>query len=123
MRINRKNMKISNDMTMEEIIIGFEEKYNGDFNWSLIPETNNYYITELKKELGADNPLFQHTVCAIAKCESNDDVLYVLNGDIWRIYHLTYSANNSEGYPKYKEFSSIKAAAEYIQDRFLKEYF
>ncbi len=116
-------MKISNDMTMEEIIIGFEEKYNGDFNWSLIPETNNYYITELKKELGADNPLFQNSIRAIAKCESNDDVLYVLNGDIWRIYHLTYSANNSEGYPKYKEFSSIKAAAEYIQDRFLKEYF
>ena len=114
-------MKISSEMTMEEIIIGFEEKYNGDFNWSLIPETD-YYITELKKELGADNPLFQNSVCAIAKCESNDDVLYVLNGDIWRIYHLTYSANNSEGYPKYKEFSSIKAAAEYIQDKFVKEY-
>ncbi len=114
-------MKISNDTTMEEIITALAEEYGEDFNWSLIPETNNYYITELKKELGADNPLFKNSVCAIAKCESNDDVLYVLNGDIWRIYHLTYSASNSEGYPKYEEFSSIKAASEYIQDRFLKE--
>lgn len=116
-------MIISNDMTIEEIIIAFEEKYGDDFNWSLISEANSFYLSELKKEFGADNPLFQNKIRAVAKCESNDDVLYVLNGDIWRIYHLTYSANNSEGYPKYKEFSSIKAAAEYIQDRFLKEYF
>ena len=70
-------MKISNEMTMEEIITALAEKYGEDFNWSLIPETNNYYITELKKELGADNPLFQNSIRAIAKCESNDDVLYV----------------------------------------------
>lgn len=114
-------MKISNEMTMEEIITALAEEYGGDFNWSLIPETD-YYITELKKELGADNPLFQNSIHAIAKCESNDDVLYVLNDDMLRIYHLTYSASNSEGYPKYEEFSSIKAASEYIQDRFLKEY-
>jgi hypothetical protein len=115
-------MKISNEMTMEEIITALAEEYGEDFNWSLIPETNNYYITELKKELGADNPLFQNSIRAIAKCESNDDVLYVLNDDMLRIYHLTYSANNFEGYPKYKEFSSVKAAAEYIQDKFVKEF-
>lgn len=115
-------MKISNEMTMEEIITALAEEYGEDFNWSLIPETNNYYITELKKELGADNPLFQNSIRAIAKCESNDDVSYVLNDDMLRIYHLTYSANNSEGYPKYKEFSSVKAAAEYIQDKFVKEF-
>lgn len=114
-------MKTSNDMTMEEIITALAEEYSEDFNWSLIPETD-YYITELKKELGADNPLFQNSVRAIAKCESNDDILYVLNGTIWRIYHPTYSANNSEEYPKYEEFSSIKAAAEYIHDKFVKEY-
>lgn len=51
MRINRKNMKISNDMTMEEIITALAEEYGEDFNWSLIPETNNYYIKELKKSL------------------------------------------------------------------------
>lgn len=115
-------MIINDNMTMEEIITALDEKYGEDFNWSLIPETNNYYITELRKELGADNPLFQNEIRAAAKCESNDDVLYVLNGDIWRIYHLTYSANNSEGYLKYEEFSSVKAAAEYIQDKFVKEY-
>ena len=115
-------MKISNEMTIEEIITALAEEYGEDFNWSLIPETNNYYITELKKELGADNPLFQNSIRAIAKCESNDDVLYVLNDDMLRIYHLTYSENNSEGYPKYKEFSSVKAAAEYIQNKFVKEF-
>ena len=115
-------MIISNDMTIEEIIIAFEEKYGEDFNWSLIPETNNYYITELKKELVADNPLFQNKIRAVAKCESNDDVLYLINNDTCRIYHLTYSANNSDGYPKYKEFSNIKAASEYIQDKFVSEF-
>ncbi len=42
-------MIINDNMTMEEIITALDEKYGEDFNWSLIPETNSYYITELKK--------------------------------------------------------------------------
>lgn len=52
-------MIIGNDITIEEIIIAFEEKYGDDFNWSLISEANSFYLSELKKEVGADIRCFR----------------------------------------------------------------
>jgi hypothetical protein len=44
------------------------------------------------------------------------------NVDIYRIYHLTYSEKNAEGFPKYKEFAGILAVKEYIESEFVKGY-
>lgn len=100
-------------------------EYGDDFNWYLIPFTNNTFLNELKRELQSDDSFLLGEICAVAKCESNDDVLFVSkinNEEIWRIYHLTYSNNNIKGYPKYVEFLNEKNALEYIQNQFKSEY-
>ena len=114
-------------MTIEEIFCNLYEKYGEEFNWSMVPFTQSkgFFVDELKKELGIDNSLFHKNVFAVAKCDSNDDVLYLI-GDgsvegIWRIYHLTYSTNNSDGFPCYEEFTSRCDVGSYIEKMFVNE--
>ena len=38
-------------MTAEEWFSVFNEKYGDDFNWTIIPFTNHYFVEELKREL------------------------------------------------------------------------
>ena len=120
-------MIITDYMTIEEIIDCLIDKYGDEFNWRMIPFSNRYFVTELKRELRQGDPFLSNDIYAVAKCDSNDEVLY-LGGDstgtkeIWRIYHLTYSANNVNGYPLFKEFNSRKTAAEYMQNQFVSEY-
>lgn len=121
-------MEIANNMTIEEIMGDLASEYGEDFNWRLIcsSESREHFLSELKKELGSEHSIFSNSIWAVAKCESNDDVLYLIcdpiAGEIWRIYHLTYSANNTIGFPEFEEFKSRKAAADYIQQRFVIEY-
>ncbi|SHH14857.1 hypothetical protein SAMN02745229_00356 [Butyrivibrio fibrisolvens DSM 3071] len=91
-----------------------EEKYGEEFNWGtdLKPE---YFETELKRETTIA-PF--KSVKAIARSYSNDDVLFVLDDEVYRIYHLTYSGGN----PRYQEFTDGQAAVDYIEKRFLNEY-
>ena len=114
-------MIITDYMTIEEIMNLFYEEYGEEFNWHMIPFTNKTYVNELKKELGKNDNLVDQNIYSVAKCDSNDDVLFLV-GDLWRIYHLTYSTNNMPGYPKYEEFSSRREAAEYIRDQYVNDY-
>lgn len=108
-------------MTAEEVFSGLYDKYGEDFNWHMIPlsQASGAFVEELKKEIGVEHFLYNKRIWAVAKCDSNDDVLYVtgngLGADIYYMFHLTYSANNSDGFPRYEEFADIFAVKEFIE--------
>ena len=83
-------------------------------------------FAELNKEMGQDHFLYGKKIWAAAKCESNDDVLYVLrNGmgrDIYYLVHLTYSAHNADGFPQYEEFADLFAVKEFIERSYIEDY-
>lgn len=108
-------------MTLEEMFRDLYDKYGNDFNWYMIPfaQADGAFVAELNKEIGQDHFLYGKKILAVAKCESNDDVLYVLrNGtgrDIYYLFHLTYSAHNADGFPQYEEFADLFAVKEFIE--------
>ncbi|MGN1119957.1 MAG: hypothetical protein ACI4Q4_06335 [Oscillospiraceae bacterium] len=114
-------------MTIEEIFCKLYEKYGENFNWSMVPLTQarGFYVSELQKELGCDT-IFQNKVYAVAKCNSNDYVLYLIADDsvegLWRIYHLTYSCDTIDGVPHYEEFASRQDVGFYIEKKYIDEY-
>lgn len=117
-------------MNIDEIINNLNDKYGEEFTWQLIPisKSTGYFVNELMKELGSENSIFKEKVICLARNDANDDVLYMIydeNDDknkIYRIYHLTYSSNNSIGYPKYEEFTNLKAVSDFIEKQFVNEY-
>lgn len=115
-------------MNVDEIFNNLIDKYGEEFIWQQIPssESTGYFVNELKKELGQDHILFRQKVYSIAKNDSNDDVLFLFcdenKNEVYRIYHLTYSTNNSIGYPKYEEFSDIKSLESFIEKQYVDEY-
>lgn len=110
---------IADDMTIEEIMCLFYEEYGSDFNWHLVPFDNKTFVNELRRELNPDNEYIAGDVFAVAKCDSNDDVLFLSDKNVWRIYHLTYSSDNASKYPLYKEFTGRREAAEYLQEMYV----
>ena len=115
-------------MTLEEMFCDLYDKYGKDFNWYMIPFTqaDGAFVAELNKEIGQDHFLYGKKIRAAAKCESNDDVLYVLrNGmgrDTYYIFHLTYSAHNADGFPLYEEFADLFAVKEFIERSYIENY-
>lgn len=83
-----------------------------------MPPTNSF-VSELKRELGQGHYLYDQQMWVIAKCEKNDDVLYVAGTDdgtdIYYIFHLTYSEHNVAGFPKSPKFLGIEALREYLE--------
>ena len=104
-------------MSIQNIFEQLEKEYGNDLNWYLLSSDNDTFVKELKKELSSDDPFISGNIQAAAKCCSNDDVLFVNSEGIYRIYHLTYSSSNKNGYPKYIEFSSPESVSEYIRKR------
>lgn len=120
-------MMITDDITMEEIMYQLEKEYGEDFNWRIVlPDKSKNFVDELKKELNENDPFLSNRVYAIAKCDSNDDVLFLAEdnkgSEIWRIYHLTYTVDHADDFPEYQEFNSRKTAADYIQNQYIAEY-
>ena len=115
-------------MTAEIIFCDLFDKYGEEFNWMVIPHTKaeGALVAELKREIGIEHFLYGKTIYAVAKCESNDDVLYVtdneLGEDIYYIFHLTYSECNVNGFPRYKEFKDIHTVKEYLEQSFIENY-
>ena len=115
-------------MTLEEMFCDLYDKYGKNFNWHMIPFTqaDGAFVAELNKEIGQDHFLYGKKIQAVAKCESNDDVLYVVrNGigrDIYYLFHLTYSAHNVDGFPRYEEFADIFAVKEFIERSYIEDY-
>lgn len=63
----------------------------------MISLTDHSFVEELKREFGREHFLYNRRIRAVAKCESNDDILY-----------LTCSAHNSRGFPEYGRFCDIE---------------
>lgn len=97
-------------------------KYGEDFNWSFIAFTNKYFIEEAKREIKEGHPLYGEMMYSIAKCDSNDDVMYVISGERYVIIHLTYSENKDVSYPHFILFESLEEGLIYIENRYLQEY-
>ena len=119
---------ITEDMPLEEIMSRCWEKFGNSFDWWMLPEDmrEGSFVTELKRELGEDDPFFCGTVYAVCKCDVTDDFLFLSKAEdgkeLWRMYHLTYShCRELEGFPKRKDFASGYEAARYIIDRFIEE--
>lgn len=93
-----------------------------ELNWKMIPfvQTGGNYVGELKRELG-ECELSWENIYAAARSETGDDVLFYLPGEVWRIYHLTYSENEREGYPLYREFPDIQAVIDHIRREYAGE--
>lgn len=113
-------------MTVEEVFYDFYKKFGDEFNWHMLPLSNKTFVTELKKEIGKDHILSNKRIWAVAKCDSDDDVLYLVDPDggtgIYYIFHLTYLEANADGFPKYKRFEGIMTVKEYIEQLFITEY-
>ena len=110
-------------MTIESMFHDLYHQYGEKLSWRMLSPTDKYFVEELKRELGPEHPIFSKGVHAVAKCDSNDDVLYFFGDDrheaIYRIYHLTYSSHHTDGYPRYKEFADIQAVKAYIEQRLI----
>ena len=100
------------------IINSLHEKYGEEFNWGTLTNESTF-VNELRKE--TDISLYTD-IRAIARCYSNDDVLFMLNSNIYRIYHLTYSTVRQNVYPKFIEFSDVIDAFNYIEKQYVEEY-
>lgn len=115
-------------MSVKKIFCDLFDKYGEYFNWYTVPlsQSNGALVEELKKEIGERHFLYDKEIRAVAKCTSNDDVLYVtseeLGRDIYYLFHLTYSHQNIEGFPKYKKFTDIQAIKEFIEHLFIQNY-
>jgi hypothetical protein len=93
-------------------------KYGEDFNWGIVPDDNGF-VKELEKE----TDISQYSdVKAIARSYSCDDVLFMLDNNIYRIYHLTYSTYNENGFPRFMEFIDTNKVIAYIENQFIEEY-
>lgn len=106
-------------MTAEEVVYDLYHKYGDRFNWHMIPLTDQTFVKELKREIGINHFLYHEKVWAVAKCDSNDDVLYVsgrqrAGKDIYYLFHLTWQSLNENHFPRYKELVGIDAVREYI---------
>lgn len=113
-------------MTAEEVFYNLFEKYGDLFNWRMIPLSNKSFVAELKREIGQKHFLYNKAIWAVAKCDSSDDVLYVTENEykeaVYYIFHLTYSDDNTEGFPQYKELNGIEKVREYIEDIYLADF-
>ena len=124
----QNQIKITDDMSMEDIMKCCEEKFGDDFNWWMLPEEKREapFVPELKLELGEDDPFFDGRVYAIYKCDANDDMLFQsIRNDgtaLWRIYHLTYAHRRERvGFPIRLDFESGQKAAEYIINQYVED--
>lgn len=115
-------------MTLQEIFDYLFEKHGEEFNWHMISHTKlqDTFVDELKRELGEENDIFCNKIYSLAKCDSNDDVLFLICndrvGELWRIYHLTYTSDNLSGFPQYEEFTRINDVGEFIENQFINEF-
>ena len=99
----------------EEWFYNLYKKYGDEFNWMIT--SSDSFVKELELELGSECSL--NSVSVIAKCESNDDVLFIIDG-IYRIYHLTYSGKCDA--LRYLEFTNLSSAMKYIEKEYIENY-
>ena len=103
---------------MKELFSSLEAKYGEDFNWYLIPESKTSFAAEAYREIHPSHPLFGHKLRAIAKCESNDDVLFISetdNNKAYYVIHLTYRQHNDGNFPISIHLKDMNDVRQYIE--------
>ena len=93
----------------------FEIKYGEDFCWMRVNPEKTRFVSEAYREIEKDHPLYGQKLIAFAKCEANDDVLFLTELGQFVIIHLTYSKINKSGYPQYCLFNSQQELEEYLE--------
>lgn len=123
---NKLLLRGGKKLTAEEIFYDLSKKYGDSFNWHMIPLLNRNFVAELKREIGQNHFLYHREIWAVAKCDSNDDVLFVTENEykenIYYIVHLTYSGDNVKGYPQCKVFSGIEKVKQYIEETYVMDF-
>jgi len=106
----------------DELFGILETKHGDDFNWMNVNERGKSFLDELNSELISAHPLYRKAQAALAKCDSKDDVLFLLYDNSYAIVHLTYSRKNTNEFPLYKRFSDLQSALAHIEHAYLSEY-
>lgn len=78
-------------------------------------------LIEFKNEIQSEKDIIEYVELAneyILKYREFQNVRYAKD----YIFHLTYSKQNLEGFPKYKEFADIYAVKKFIEESFVLEY-
>ncbi|MDO7907604.1 hypothetical protein Q5741_14435 [Paenibacillus sp. JX-17] len=71
---------------------------------------------QLRLELTDSHPLCTLTLCAAARSEASDDVLYRnLFNQEWVLVHLTWAQTANADYPKYRTFNTIEEFITYAE--------
>lgn len=112
-------------MTAEELFCNLHDKFGEEFNWHMIRFSDIFFDQQAEREIKEGHPLFGKDMRSVAKCDSNDDVLYVTwdkGADLYIIIHLTYSSSNDIDYPKYKISGDLKTVEKYIEKDFIENY-
>ena len=94
-------------------------KYGDEFNWYEIMKTDTHFLDELNSELNEKHPLYKKAIKAVAKCDSNDDVLFLLNNNTYAIIHLTYSKDSTGKFPLYINLANFSSAIKYIEEQLI----
>lgn len=95
------------------------DKYGDDFNW-WIPNNRDFLDKQIKQELVKEHELYGKNLKAIAKCESNDEVLYKSENKFY-IIHLLWKKGNKE-FPSYIEFANLEEAIDYIEKKYIYKF-
>ena len=102
------------------------DRYGKDFNWFEIDKIGKSFgeafVKEAYKEISRNHPLYRVKLVAIAKCDSNDDVLFKTDKGQYVIVHLTYTEVNTDRYPRFVVFSTEDEAISYIEQEYRTNY-
>lgn len=107
------------DRTFEEAFGNLCDKYGENFNWSSIGLSNQYFVEAAKKEIKPGHPLYGQTMYSVAKSESNDDVIFVIENERYVIIHLTYCKDGEVRYPTFLEFHNLIEVISYIEKKYV----
>ena len=99
-----------------------ENKYGDDFGWYRVSSEMDSFVSEAYREIKQDHPLFGLKLSCLAKCEGNDDVLYLTEYGQFVVIHLTYSENNIPGYPRYKLLDTHQELNEYLEQDVMSKF-
>lgn len=92
-----------------------ERKYGEDFCWFRVKPEKSSFVDEAYREIRQGHPLYGMELTCLAKCEANDDVLFLTEYGQFVVIHLTYSENNASGYPRYKLLDTHQELKEYLE--------
>lgn len=101
------------------LIADLINKYE-DFNWMIIDSNKAFFEEEVSKEIKPGHYLYGVRLNSIAKCEINDDVIFVSDDERFFIIHLTYN-NGDTKFPMFAEFANYQLLLKYIEDGYLEE--